>query len=120
MTTKSQPPTRPYSQAVVAGGFIFVSGQRPVDPESGQIPEGIRDQTLQVGKNVADVLESLGARLADVVKVTAHLADLELFNQFNDAYAEIFAPPYPARTTVGSQLRGILVEVDVIAVQNHA
>ena len=121
MTNQSQPaPTGPYSQAVVAGGFIFVSGQRPVDPESREIPEGIRDQTLQVGRNVAAVLESLGARLADVVKVTAHLADLELFSDFNDAYADIFDPPYPARTTVGSQLRGILVELDVIAVQNLA
>jgi 2-iminobutanoate/2-iminopropanoate deaminase len=121
MMNEAKPtPTGPYSPAVVAGGFIFVSGQRPVDPKSREIPDGIRDQTLQVGRNIATLLESMGSRLTDVVKVTAHLADLEMFNEFNDAYVEIFAPPYPARTTVGSQLRGILVELDVIAVQSSS
>jgi 2-iminobutanoate/2-iminopropanoate deaminase len=71
-----------------------------------------------VGLNVSAALASVGASLRDVVKVTAHLADVQLFNEFNEVYVGIFHPPYPARTTVGSQLRGILVEVDVIAVRH--
>jgi 2-iminobutanoate/2-iminopropanoate deaminase len=109
-------PGGPYSLAVVAGGFIFVSGQRPVDPVSRRIPEGISEQTFQVGRNLAPVLASAGTRLSDVVKVAVHLADLQLFDEFNRAYSQIFEAPYPARTTVGSQLRGVLVEMDVIAV----
>ena len=86
-----------------------------MDPISGQIPEGIVAQTLQVIDNLAAILSAAGATLGDVVKVTAHLADLALFEEFNAAYKQCFQPPYPARTTVGSQLRGILVEVDAIA-----
>jgi 2-iminobutanoate/2-iminopropanoate deaminase len=110
-------PTGPYSPAIAAGGFVFVSGQRPVDPLSNVIPAGIGEQTLQVGKNLCVVLASAGVRLRDVVKVTAHLSDLRLFDDFNAVYSQVFEAPYPARTTVGSQLRGVLVEMDVIAVQ---
>ena len=88
-----------------------------MDPVSGRIPAGIRAQTRQVIGNLAAVLEAAGMTLNDVVKVTAHLADLAMFDEFNLVYAKCFQPPYPARTTVGSQLRGILVEVDAIAVQ---
>jgi len=100
---------------MIANGFVFVSGQRPVDPATGLIPDGVRAQTRQVIENMNAVLEAAGVTLADVVKVTAHLADLALFDDFNEAYLEGFQPPYPARTTVGSQLRGILVELDAIA-----
>lgn len=93
-----------------------MSGQRPVDPVSRRIPEGISDQTFQVGRDLAVVLASAGARLSDVVKVTVHLAALQLFDEFNRAYSQLFEAPYPARTTVGSLLRGVLVEMDVIAV----
>jgi 2-iminobutanoate/2-iminopropanoate deaminase len=110
-------PTGPYSQAIISDRLIFVSGQRPVDPVSNRIPAGIREQTLQVVRNIAAVLVSAGASLADVVKTTVHLADLRDFADFNDVYSEIFHAPYPARTTVGSQLRGILIEVDVIAIK---
>lgn len=99
----------------MANGFVFVSGQRPVDPVSGLIPEGIGAQTIQVVENLAAILDAAGASLGDVVKVTAHLSDLALFEEFNAAYQQRFQPPYPARTTVGSQLRGILVELDAIA-----
>ena len=112
---RSKAPSAPYSPAFAANGFVFVSGQRPVDPVSGVIPQGIRAQTRQAINNVAAVLEAAGLTLGDVVKVTAHLADLAMFDEFNIAYRECFQPPYPARTTVGSQLRGILVEVDAIA-----
>jgi reactive intermediate/imine deaminase len=110
-------PGGPYSQAIAAGGLVFVSGQGPVDPVSGSIPGGVEAQTEQVLKNVAAILSAAGTSMRDVVKVTAHLADLADFATFNTVYARYFSPPFPARTTVGSQLRGILVEVDVIAIR---
>jgi len=110
------PSTAPLSQAIAAGDFIFVSGQVPRDPESQIIPEGIEAQTHQVLRNIDRVLAAAGCTLNDVVKVTAHLADLTGDRAgFNAAYREHFREPLPARTTVGSQLGGILVEVDVIA-----
>ncbi len=113
-------PAGPYSQAMAAGQLVFVSGQRPVDPVTGALAVGVEAQSEQVLKNVAAILEAAGSSMGDVVKVTAHLADLGDFAIFNDVYTRYFSPPFPARTTVGSQLRGILVEVDVIAVKGGA
>jgi 2-iminobutanoate/2-iminopropanoate deaminase len=114
---QAPPPAGPYSQAIVAGGFVFASGQRPADPVTGAIPSGVEEQTEQVLRNLAAVLGAAGSSLADVVKVTAHLADVSDFDAFNRVYTRYFQAPFPARTTVGSQLRGILVEVDVIALE---
>lgn len=116
MTSAAPRPTGPYSQAISAGGLVFVAGQRPQDPGTAQIAEGVAAQTRQVLQNVHGVLEAAGCTLADVVKVTVHLADLCDFDKFNAVYREFFQEPYPARTTVGSSLRGILVEIDVIAI----
>ena len=119
-TSRAPAPTGPYSQAIVANGFVFASGQRPVDPTSGIIPTGIQAQTRQVMTNLSAVLEAAGTTLGDVVKVTVHLADLSMFGAFNLEYGQWFERPYPTRTTVGSELRGILVEVDVVAVQGQS
>ena len=116
ITSAAPQPTGPYSQAVSAGGLVFVAGQRPLDPVTAGIPEGLAAQTRQVLQNVSSVLEAAGCTLADVAKVTVHLAQLSDFDEFNAVYREFFQEPYPARTTVGSTLRGILVEIDVIAV----
>lgn len=105
----------PYSHAVSAAGLVFLSGQRPVDPATGNLVTGVTDQTRQVLTNIATVLDTCGCTMADVVKVTAHLADIGDFDAFNAVYREFFQAPFPARTTVGSTLRGILVEVDVVA-----
>jgi 2-iminobutanoate/2-iminopropanoate deaminase len=105
----------PLSQAIAAGQFVFVSGQVPRDPETGLVAEDIEAQTHQVLRNIETVLAAAGCRLDQVVKVAAHLADLALRPGFNAAYREHFHEPFPARTTVGSQLEGILVEVDVVA-----
>jgi 2-iminobutanoate/2-iminopropanoate deaminase len=109
-------PAGPYSQAIVAGDLIFVSGQVPREPLTGLVPDGIEAQTRLALKNVETILQAAGASMDDVVKVTAHLVDLALFDAFNRTYLEFFREPFPARTTVGSQLRGVLVEVDAIAV----
>jgi 2-iminobutanoate/2-iminopropanoate deaminase len=80
------------------------------------VPDGIEAQTRQALENVSAILAAAGASLADVVKVTVHLADLQDFDRFNQVYASYFDEPRPARTTVGSQLLGILVEIDAVAV----
>ena len=109
-------PVGAYSQGLRVGDFIFVSGQGPLDPVTGQIVgETVEEQTARVLENIQAILEAGGATLADVVKVTAHLSDLALFERYNKVYARYFPDPKPTRTTVGSQLMGILVEIDAIA-----
>ena len=115
-TTAGASPVGAYSQGLIAGNFVFVSGQGPLDPQTGKIVgETIEEQTAQVLKNISAILEAAGASTADVVKVAVHLSDLGLFKRFNQVYAAYFPDPKPARTTVGSQLPGILVEIDAIA-----
>ena len=108
----------PYSQAVVANGFVFASGQIPIDPETGQFVEGgIVEQTEQVLRNVSNLLEAAGTSLARVVKTTVFLADMGYFGAMNDAYARFFAEQPPARSTVQAAglPRGALVEIEVVA-----
>ena len=114
-TDKAPEPAGPYSQGIVAGDFIFVAGQRPVDPETGYIPDDIQGQTRQVIKNIQSILAEHDATLADVVRSGAYLSDLKNFAAMNEVYSEMFPEPYPARTCIGTSLRGILVEIDVIA-----
>lgn len=112
-------PGGPYSPAIIAGGFVFVSGQVPKLPGTSDLVQGgIAAQTRQVLENVKMTLAAAGASMADVVKVTAHLTDLQEFSIFNEVYATYFPEPRPARTTVQSGLSpGVRVEVDVIALQ---
>ena len=108
-------PAGPYSHAVVANGFVFISGQGPVSPETGAMPDAFADQVRQTFKNVQTILEAAGSSLDEVVKVNAYVTDLTRFAEFNDVYKEFFQDDPPARTTVGTALLGILVEVDCIA-----
>jgi 2-iminobutanoate/2-iminopropanoate deaminase len=115
-TDKAPDPIGPYSQGLVCGNRVYVSGQGPRNPQTGTTPEGVAEQTRQVLKNIQSILEAGGATMDHVVKVTAHLANLEKdFHAYNEVYKEFFNEPYPVRITVGSQLFGILVEIDVIA-----
>jgi 2-iminobutanoate/2-iminopropanoate deaminase len=116
-TSHAPQPGGPYSQAIVVDSFVFVAGQGPLDPATGQTPQGVEAQTHQVLKNLRAILQAAGADMSDVVKVTAHLADLADFDAYNGVYRQYFSEPYPVRTTVGSQLHDILVEIDVIAHQ---
>ena len=106
-----------YSQGIVAGNLVFTAGQVPRDQATGLIPEGIDAQTRQVLRNVSAILEAAGCSMKDVVKTTVHLANLADFDAFNVAYCEMFPEPRPVRTTVGSQLGSILVEIDVVAIR---
>jgi 2-iminobutanoate/2-iminopropanoate deaminase len=109
-------PAGPYSHATVANGFVFVSGQGPVDPETNSAPDAFADQVRQTFENLRVVLEAAGTDLRGVLKVNAYLTDLTRFADFNEVYREFFPSDPPARTTVATGLLGILVEVDCIAV----
>jgi 2-iminobutanoate/2-iminopropanoate deaminase len=105
-----------YSHAVVARDLIFTAGMGPLDVVTGEIVgSSMAEQTAAVLANLSEVLRARGRDLGDVIKATVHLADLSMFKAFDEAYRQIMPQPYPARTTVGSSLPGILVEIDFIA-----
>ena len=112
-------PVGPYSQAIVAGGFVFASGQVPIDPASGKlVPGEIETQTERVLENLARVLEAAGSSLGHVVRASVYLVDLAMFPRMNAVYARYFsADPKPARTTVqvAALPLGAQVEIDAIA-----
>lgn len=119
-TTNAPQPAGPYSQGIIANGFFYTAGFGPQDPATGAVADSVSEQTRQVLRNVGSVLAEHGLTLDDSVKVTVHLADLADFAEFNEAYQEFFTAPYPVRTTVGSQLANILVEIDVVAAIRQA
>jgi 2-iminobutanoate/2-iminopropanoate deaminase len=108
----------PYSQAVRAGGFVFASGQIPLDPKTGVFVEGgVAEQTQQVMRNLKAVLEAAGTSLERVVKTTVFLADMDDFSAMNEVYGQYFKENPPARSTVQAARlpRDARVEIDVIA-----
>ncbi len=110
-----------YSNAIKVGNFVFVSGQLPVNPETGEMPCGLQAQTLQVIENVRRILADAGATLDDVVKTTVLLNEMFQFSEVNEIYAREFTAPYPARTSFAVQElpRQALVSLDVVAVIDH-
>ncbi len=108
----------PYSQAIKAGDFLFLSGQIPLDPSTGQlVPGGIIEQTHQVLKNLQAVLTEAGASFEHVVKTTVYVADLNDFAKVNEIYAGYFPDPPPARATIQAARlpRDVRVEIDLVA-----
>lgn len=110
----------PYSQAVEANGFVFISGQIPINPANGQIPEGIEAQTEQVMRNIGAILEAAGLTYANVVKTTVLLQSIADFATMNGIYAKYFTTDCPARAAfeVSALPKGALIEVEVIAAKN--
>ena len=110
-----------YSNAIKVGNFVFVSGQLPVNPETGEMPRGLQAQTLQVIENVRRILADAGATLDDVVKTTVLLNEMFQFSEVNEIYAREFTAPYPARTSFAVQElpRQALVSLDVVAAIDH-
>jgi 2-iminobutanoate/2-iminopropanoate deaminase len=102
---------------MVVGSLVFTSGITPVDPATGKVVDGdVRAQTEQVLKNLDTILKAAGSGLAHAVKATVHLQDLRRdFPAFNETYGRLMPDPKPVRTTVGSELRGVLVEIDLVA-----
>lgn len=108
----------PYSQAIEVNGFVYASGQLPIDPATGAFPEGgVQEQTRQSLLNVKEILEEAGLTLANVVKTTVYLADMGDFAAMNEIYSQFFSQPFPARSAVAVKAlpKGALVEVEVIA-----
>ena len=116
-TANAPKPVGPYSQAVQAGGFLFISGQLPIDPKEGKIiATSIGVQTRQVLENVNSILEAANFSLKDVVQTTVFLSSMSLFDEFNREYVKFFEADFPSRATVGAKLKaGALVEVAVVA-----
>jgi 2-iminobutanoate/2-iminopropanoate deaminase len=109
-------PVGAYSPAVRAGDLVFISGQVPRDPRTGALPgEDIESQVRQCLANVKGALAAAGATLDDVVSTTVYLAAVDDWGKFNDIYKDTFRPPYPTRTAIGANLRGILVEISAVA-----
>lgn len=108
----------PYSQAIEVNGFVYASGQLPIDPATGAFPEGgVKEQTRQSLLNVKAILEEAGLALSNVVKTTVYLADMGDFAAMNEVYSQFFAQPFPARSAIAVKAlpKGALVEVEVIA-----
>ena len=108
--------TGTYSAAIAIDGWLYVSGQGPLDLETGAICSGtIEEETRLTLSHIGKILASAGCSFADVIRCGCHLADINDFDAFNRVYAEFFRPPLPARTTVQSGLNGIKVEIDCVA-----
>ncbi|WP_036876939.1 RidA family protein [Xylanibacter oryzae] len=110
----------PYSQAIEVNGFVFTSGQIPIDPATDNFVEGgIKEQTRQSLANVQNVLKEAGIDLSHVVKTTVFLSDMGNFAEMNEVYAEFFVQPFPARSAVAIKTlpKGALVEVECVAVK---
>lgn len=119
ITTENAPrPAGAYSQGIVANGFLYTAGYGPQNPETGELAgETVEEQTAQVMRNIEAVLATHGLDFSHVVKATVHLQHLHRdFAGFNKTYETFLTAPYPVRTTVGSDLANILVEIDVVAV----
>lgn len=122
-TEKAPKAIGPYSQAIQAGNLLFLSGQIPIDPATGEVVKGgIQQQTRQVLENIKGLLESQGLGMKDVVKVTIFLKDMENFKPLNELYATYFPSSPPARSTVevARLPRNVDVEIEVIALIPHS
>lgn len=110
----------PYSQAVEANGTLYVSGQLPIDAKTGEFPEGgVKEQLVQIFKNLQYILEEAGYSFDNVVKTTVYLTNMGDFATLNEVYSQFYSEPYPARVAyaVAALPKGALAEVDVIAVK---
>lgn len=118
-TTNAPAAIGPYSQAIQAGNILFVSGQLGINPITGRFAEGVKEQTLQVFKNIKAILAEAGFEISDVVKTTVFLADMDDFAAMNEVYASQFNGAFPARSAVAVKTlpKNGLVEIEVIAVK---
>jgi 2-iminobutanoate/2-iminopropanoate deaminase len=118
ISTKNAPAAiGPYSQAIISGGMLYCSGQIPINPQTGEIPEGVIAQAEQALTNVKNLVESAGASIDNVIKTTVFIKDMNDFATINEIYAKYFTEPYPARSCVevARLPKDVLLEVEVIA-----
>ena len=117
-TDKAPAAIGPYSQAIEVNGFVYASGQLPIDPATGNFPEGgVAAQTRQSILNAENILQAAGTDLKHVVKTTVYLADMADFGAMNEVYAQFFSEPFPARSAIAVKdlPKGALVEIEVLA-----
>jgi len=107
----------PYSQAIRAGGWVFISGQLPIDPQTGQMAQGVREQTRRALANIGGVLKAAGLDFRRVVKTTVFMTDIKCFPEMNEEYGKVFGDPAPARATVEVRAlpKSALVEIEAVA-----
>lgn len=117
-TDKAPGAIGPYSQAIDTGSILYASGQIPINPADGTIPEGITAQTRQALANVGAILEAASLTYNNVIKTTVFLSDMANFGAMNEVYGQVFSAPYPARSAVAVRElpKGVLVEIEVIAI----
>jgi 2-iminobutanoate/2-iminopropanoate deaminase len=122
ITTKNAPaPIGPYSQAMSAGGFLFVSGQIPIDPSTGElVSENIKAETIQVMENIKAIISEAGLGFEHIVKTSIFLTDMQSFTQVNEVYGTYFTDQFPARETiqVAALPKNVNVEISVIAIKS--
>lgn len=118
-TEKAPKAIGPYSQAVEVNGTLYISGQIPINPETGSMPEGIKEQTAQVMKNIGAILNAAGYNFDNVVKSTCLLSDMDNFQSMNEVYGEYYKENPPARAAYGvvKLPLGALIEIETIAVK---
>lgn len=116
-TDKAPAAIGPYSQAIEVNGMVFTSGVIPVDPATGQIPEGVEAQAQQAFSNMSALLEASGSDMSKVIKTTVFIKEMNDFAKINEIYAEYFAQPYPSRSCVevARLPKDVLLEVEAIA-----
>ena len=117
-TEKAPGAIGPYSQAIEANGFVYTSGQLPIDPATGAFaPGGIQEQTRQSRTNIKAILEAAGTGMQNVIKTTVYLSDMANFAAMNEVYAQFFEAPFPARSAVAVKElpKSALVEIEVVA-----
>ncbi len=116
-TDKAPQAIGPYSQAIVSGNMVYCSGQIPINPETGEIPEGVLNQAHQVFGNIKNLLEASGSSIDNVIKTSVFIKDMNDFAEINSVYAEYFTEPYPARSCVevARLPKDVLLEAEVIA-----
>ncbi|MBQ6846416.1 MAG: RidA family protein [Oscillospiraceae bacterium] len=116
-TDKAPAAIGPYSQAITLGDMVFTSGQIPVNPETGEIPEGVKAQAEQAFSNLKNLIEASGGKMANVIKTTVFIKNMEDFATINEIYASYFEAPYPARSCVevARLPKDVLLEVEAVA-----
>ena len=116
-TDKAPAAIGPYSQAIISGNTVYCSGQIPINPETGEIPDGVANQAHQVFKNIKNLLEAAGTSIDNVIKTSVFIKDMNDFAEINAIYAEYFTEPYPARSCVevARLPKDVLLETEVIA-----
>lgn len=115
-TTNAPAAIGPYSQAIKVGNMLFTSGQIPVDPETGNIPDGVEAQAKQALANIKNLIEASGADISNVIKTTVFIADMNDFAVINEIYSQFFTKPYPARSCVevARLPKDVLLEIEAI------